>query len=217
MTIGLLLITHNDIGAQLLLAAKSTYGSIPIRTEVLSIDHYDQPSDLTKLTKQYIKLLDQGNGVLILTDMFGSTPSNIGKEFSHLKSVNIVSGINLSMLLHIFNYPKFNLKELTAKAIEGGKNGVIQIKNERKKVIISNKLGLHARAAAKIVTLTNKFQSIIEIVNNGKKADAKSIMKILMLAAPKGTEVTITASGKDEIAAIKSLEKLIEAKFDEES
>ncbi|MBT3548674.1 MAG: PTS mannose transporter subunit IIA [Gammaproteobacteria bacterium] len=133
MTIGLLLITHNDIGAQLLLAAKSTYGSIPIRTEVLSIDHYDQPSDLTKLTKQYIKLLDQGNGVLILTDMFGSTPSNIGKEFSHLKSVNIVSGINLSMLLHIFNYPKFNLKELTAKAIEGGKNGVIQIKNERKK------------------------------------------------------------------------------------
>ena len=88
---------------------------------------------------------------------------------------------------------------------------------KEKKVIISNKLGLHARAAAKIVTLTNKFQSIIEIVNNGKKADAKSIMKILMLAAPKGTEVTITAHGKDEIAAIKSLEKLIEAKFDEES
>ena len=88
---------------------------------------------------------------------------------------------------------------------------------KEKKVIISNKLGLHARAAAKIVTLTNKFQSIIEIVNNGKKPDAKSIMKILMLAAPKGTEVTITASGKDEIAAIKSLEKLIEAKFDEES
>ena len=86
-----------------------------------------------------------------------------------------------------------------------------------KKIIISNKLGLHARAAAKIVTLTNKFNSIIEIINNEKKADAKSIMKILMLAAPQGTEVTITASGKDEAAAIKSLEKLIKAKFDEES
>ena len=65
--------------------------------------------------------------------MFGSTPSNIGKEFSHLKSVNIVSGINLSMLLHVFNYPELNLKDLTKAAVEGGKNGVLQIKNERKK------------------------------------------------------------------------------------
>ena len=45
MNIGLLLLTHNDIGAQLLLAAKSTYGSVPYRTELLSIDHYDQPTD----------------------------------------------------------------------------------------------------------------------------------------------------------------------------
>ena len=133
MTIGILLLTHNDIGAQLLLAAKSTYGSIPIRTEVLSIDHYDKPSDLISLAKQYVKLLEQGSGVLILTDMFGSTPSNIAKEFSYLKTVNIVSGVNLSMLLHIFNYPKLTLKDLTVKAIEGGKGGVIQIKNERKK------------------------------------------------------------------------------------
>ena len=133
MTIGILLLTHNDIGAQLLLAAKSTYGSIPIRTEVLSIDHYDKPSDLINLTKQYVKLLEKGSGVLILTDMFGSTPSNIAKEFSCLKTVNIVSGVNLSMLLHIFNYPKLTLKDLTLKAIEGGKGGVIQIKNERKK------------------------------------------------------------------------------------
>ena len=133
MTIGILLLTHNDIGAQLLLAAKSTYGSIPIRTEVLSIDHYDKPSDVMNLAKQYVKLLDQGTGVLILTDIFGSTPSNIAKEFSYLKTVNIVSGVNLSMLLHIFNYPNLTLKNLTVKAIEGGKDGVIQIKNERKK------------------------------------------------------------------------------------
>ena len=96
MTIGILLLTHNDIGAQLLLAAKSTYGSIPIRTEVLSIDHYDKPSDLINLAKQYVKLLEQGSGVLILTDMLGSTPSNIAKEFSYLKTVNIVSGVNIS-------------------------------------------------------------------------------------------------------------------------
>ncbi|MAR78551.1 MAG: phosphocarrier protein HPr [Gammaproteobacteria bacterium] len=85
-----------------------------------------------------------------------------------------------------------------------------------KKIKITNKLGLHARAAAKIVTLTNKFQSNIIIFNQDKEADAKSIMKILMLAAPKGTEVTITAKGKDELKAINSLESLIRDKFNEE-
>ena len=68
---------------------------------------------------------------------------------------------------------------------------------KEKKIVINNKLGLHARAAAKIVTLTNKFDSIINIINGDKKADAKSIMKILMLSAPKGTEIRITAKGKD--------------------
>ena len=87
---------------------------------------------------------------------------------------------------------------------------------KEKKIKITNKLGLHARAAAKIVTLTNKFESIIKIVNGDKQADAKSIMKILMLSAPKGTEVTISAAGKDEQSAIKSLENLIKGKFNEE-
>ena len=133
MNIGLLLLTHNDIGAQLLLAAKSTYGSVPYRTELLSIDHYDQPTDLINLAQQYVKVLDSGDGVLILTDMFGSTPSNIAKSFSHKKNVNVISGINLSMLLNIFNYPTLNLKEITQKALEGGKDGVTQIEHERKK------------------------------------------------------------------------------------
>ena len=133
MTIGILLLTHNDIGAQLLLAAKSTYGSVPIRTEILSIDHYDQPNDLAKLANQYVKLLDDGKGVLILTDMFGSTPSNIAKDLCHLSKVNVVSGLNLSMLLNIFNYPNLSLNQLTTKAIEGGRDGVIQINYEREK------------------------------------------------------------------------------------
>ena len=73
---------------------------------------------------------------------------------------------------------------------------------KERKIVINNKLGLHARAAAKIVTLTNKFDSIINIINGNKTADAKSIMKILMLSAPKGTEIKITADGKDEVLAL---------------
>jgi len=87
---------------------------------------------------------------------------------------------------------------------------------KERKIVINNRLGLHARAAAKIVTLTNKYDSIIEIIKGDKCADAKSIMKILMLSAPKGTEVKITASGKDESLAIKNLESLIKDKFHEE-
>jgi|TARA_X000001036_G_C20580874_1_gene766692 phosphocarrier protein len=87
---------------------------------------------------------------------------------------------------------------------------------KERKIVINNRLGLHARAAAKIVTLTNKYDSIIEIIKDDKCADAKSIMKILMLSAPKGTEVKITASGKDESLAIKNLESLIKDKFHEE-
>ena len=134
MNVGLLLLTHNDIGSQLLLAAKSTYGSIPLRTELLSIDHYDKPADIMNLAKQYVKVLDSGKGVIILTDMFGSTPSNIAKEFSCYEKVKIVSGVNLSMLLNIFNYPNLSLKNLMLKALEGGRDGVLEIKNERKKI-----------------------------------------------------------------------------------
>ena len=78
-----------------------------------------------------------------------------------------------------------------------------------------NKLGLHARAAAKIVTLTNNYKSSIQIRNGEKVADAKSIMKLLMLSAPKGTELTIIANGDDESNALKSLVNLIKNKFDE--
>ncbi len=87
---------------------------------------------------------------------------------------------------------------------------------KERKIVINNELGLHARAAAKIVTLTNKFDSIINIINGNKSADAKSIMKILMLSAPKGTEIKITADGEDEALALDSLETLIKEKFDEE-
>ncbi len=78
-----------------------------------------------------------------------------------------------------------------------------------------NKLGLHARAAAKVVTLTNGFKSVVKIRNGDKAADAKSIMKLLMLSAPKGTELIISADGKDEKNAIKCLADLIENKFNE--
>jgi len=84
-----------------------------------------------------------------------------------------------------------------------------------KKITIINKLGLHARAAAKLVTLASGFQSTIELKSNTKTANGKSIMGLMMLAACQGSELTLLVCGSDEQAAVEALEKLINARFDE--
>ena len=81
---------------------------------------------------------------------------------------------------------------------------------------ITNKLGLHARAAAQLVRLANQFRSDIKIAKNNNMVDAKSIMGILLLAASRGTVLTITADGQDEEKAIPALLELINNKFGEE-
>lgn len=80
---------------------------------------------------------------------------------------------------------------------------------------IKNKLGLHARAAAKLVHAAARFKSDIKIRKGDEEVDGKSILGILLLAAGKGSVVTIKADGEDEQAAIDAIEKLIDAKFDE--
>ena len=81
---------------------------------------------------------------------------------------------------------------------------------------VLNKLGLHARAAAKLVFIANKFVSDITLVKDDKQADARSIMKILMLSASRDSIITITVEGNDEIQAMNSIEKLFQNKFDED-
>jgi len=81
---------------------------------------------------------------------------------------------------------------------------------------IINKLGLHARAAAKLVKLSSRFESSIDIEKQGQKVNSKSIMGVMMLAASCGTRVTITANGVDEQAAIDAISELVNNRFDEE-
>ena len=85
-----------------------------------------------------------------------------------------------------------------------------------KKLTILNKLGLHARAAAKVVSIANEFESKIIITKDGKNADARSIMKLLMLSASQGSRIIIEVNGTDQKDAMKSIEKLFNNKFDEQ-
>ena len=82
-------------------------------------------------------------------------------------------------------------------------------------ISISNKLGLHARASAKLTKLASSFKSDIHVSRNGRRVNAKSIMGVMMLAAGMGSEVEIEADGADEQQAIDALRGLIEAKFGE--
>lgn len=84
------------------------------------------------------------------------------------------------------------------------------------KITIINKLGLHARAAAKLINTTTRFSSDIRIFKDGREVDGKSIMSVMMLAASKGTELTITADGTDQEDAISAIATLINNRFDEE-
>jgi phosphocarrier protein len=82
-------------------------------------------------------------------------------------------------------------------------------------ILISNKLGLHARASAKLTKLAGSFKSEIHIGRNGRRVNAKSIMGVMMLAAGMGTEIQIEADGVDEQAAMDALRGLVDAKFGE--
>ena len=85
----------------------------------------------------------------------------------------------------------------------------------RTQLKIINKLGLHARAAAKFVACTNSFSSRIHIGKQGEMVDGKSIMSVMMLAAGNGTELDVEIEGRDEQAALAALQTLLENRFDE--
>lgn len=84
-----------------------------------------------------------------------------------------------------------------------------------KEITICNKLGLHARAAAKLVTLASEFESEIQIRRNDNQVNGKSIMGVMMLAAGNGTTIEISTSGPDEQTAMEKIEALINDRFDE--
>jgi phosphocarrier protein len=83
-------------------------------------------------------------------------------------------------------------------------------------VQIVNRLGLHARAAAKLVHLANQFQSSIGVSKGSSRVDGKSILGLLTLAASKGTRLTLNASGADESEALEAMRRLIEDRFGED-
>lgn len=123
--ISLLIITHNNVGGALFDAAISVLGDCPLSFEILPVSQNCDPEERFQKAQTYLKDLNKtGDGVLVITDMYGSTPSNIATKLT-ANNVTIITGINLPMLVRIMNYPNLSLDKLANKAVSGGQTGVI--------------------------------------------------------------------------------------------
>jgi PTS system mannose-specific IIA component len=122
--IGLIIVTHCDLGRELLNAAKFIVGRIDA-VETVAINQNSDSSELLKTIEKGIAALNQGDGVLILTDMFGGTPSNLSLSFLKEEKVEVLTGVNLPMLIAtVQTRTKLPLSELAEKAQEAGKMGI---------------------------------------------------------------------------------------------
>jgi PTS system ascorbate-specific IIA component len=124
MSVSLLLITHDQAGDLLLRTAEAILGQHPLTTGTLAVENDHDCEQLQRQATQLVTRLDQGEGVLVLTDLFGSTPANIATKLQQDGRVNVLSGVNLPMVLKIFNYASLPLEELTTKALAGGQDSI---------------------------------------------------------------------------------------------
>lgn len=125
MSVGVLLVTHGKLGHFLLDTMTDMIGPLPLAAEVLEVRRVQATDVLLRQGQRMIERLDAGDGVLLLTDAFGSTPSNIASQLSEVPATAVVAGVNLPMLVKIFNYPRLDLAAMTRAAVEGGQRGVV--------------------------------------------------------------------------------------------
>jgi PTS system ascorbate-specific IIA component len=125
MSVGVLLITHDQLGSALLDTAVKILGHCPLHTEVLSIPLNGDVEALRRNAAALTRAMDEGQGVLVLTDIFGATPSNIAASLAEAGRIAVVAGVNLPMLVRVLNYPQDPLDGLTEKAIAGGNRGIL--------------------------------------------------------------------------------------------
>jgi len=123
---GILLVTHNGLGDSFVDCVKHVLGKVPVNLKVLSVLAGDDPQLKLAEGQALIKQLDSG-GVLILADVFGATPSNIGRQLCYSEHVLGVAGLNLPMLLRVVCSPEKPLQELAKIAIDGGRECIVQM------------------------------------------------------------------------------------------
>lgn len=122
---GVLLVTHGRLGHLLLDTLREMLPTMPLDTEVLEVRRVQDTDVLLRQGGRMIERLDRGRGVLLLTDAYGSTPANIACRLGATTGTRVVAGVNLPMLVRVYNYPDLPLGALAEAAVDGGRHGVI--------------------------------------------------------------------------------------------
>jgi PTS system ascorbate-specific IIA component len=129
--IGVLIVTHGEIGTALLHSASQILGSPPPQVATLSVWRQDDPDDLILRAQELLAGVDDGEGVLVLTDIFGATPGNVVSRLLQDGRIEGVSGVSLPMLLRVLSKRKGPLSAAVQRAMSGGAEGVVHMNSDR--------------------------------------------------------------------------------------
>jgi PTS system ascorbate-specific IIA component len=128
--IGILIIAHGTLGKSLIQCASHVFGGRPPKLRQLGVSVHDDPAALLPQARELVAELDDGSGVLVLSDIYGATPCNLGCRLLEPGRVEVVAGVNLPMLVRVLTYRDAPLAQVVEKAISGGREGVIEVSRE---------------------------------------------------------------------------------------
>lgn len=125
--VGILLVSHGAFGESLIHCASHVLGKRPLYLRQVGVTVHDDPDAILPVADDLIRFLDQGAGVLVMTDIFGATPSNIAMRLLKAGKVEGIAGVNLPMLIRALTYRDEGLEIVIQKALSGGSEGVMRM------------------------------------------------------------------------------------------
>ncbi|HYT47481.1 MAG TPA: PTS sugar transporter subunit IIA [Burkholderiales bacterium] len=129
--IGILIVTHGEIGTSMLSSASQILGDAQQQVATLSVWRHDDPDDLVLRARELLERIDSGEGVLVLTDIFGATPGNVVSRLLEDGRVEGVSGVSLPMLLRVLTSRNGSVTAAVQRALSGGAEGVVHMNTDR--------------------------------------------------------------------------------------
>jgi PTS system ascorbate-specific IIA component len=128
--IGILIVSHGAFGEALIHSASHVLGKRPLQVRQLGVTVHDDPAAILPQAQELVRQLDSGEGVLVLTDILGATPSNIAARLLKPGRVEGLAGASLPMLIRALTYREEPLAEVVDKAVSGGHDGVVHMNSD---------------------------------------------------------------------------------------
>ncbi len=125
--IGILLVTHESLGASLARCAEHILGAMPAQLECIGVLPKDDPAQVRLRARDALQRLDQGDGVMVFTDVAGATPCNVAATLIAPGRIEAIAGVNLPMLMRALTYRQGSLGDLSEKARIGGVAGIVSV------------------------------------------------------------------------------------------